>query len=57
MNLPSGLASSESHDAEQNLGRMNFSTPDGKLVQFHLKLGLFASVVALGLADYNEILN
>lgn len=50
MSLPSVLASSESHDAEQNLvGRMKFSTPDGKLVQFHLKLGLFASVVALGL--------
>lgn len=58
MDLPSVLASSESHDAEQNLvGRMKFSTPDGKLVQFHLKLGFFASVVALGLVDHNEISN
>lgn len=51
------LAFTESHDAEQNLvGRMKFSTPDGKLVQFYLKLGFFASV-AFGLVDYNEILN
>lgn len=34
-----------------------FSTPDGKLVQFHLNLGFFANVVALGLVDYNEISN
>lgn len=58
MNLPSVLASNESHDAEQNSAeRMKFSTPDGKLVQFHLKFGFFANVVALGLVDYNEISN
>lgn len=58
MSLPSVLASNESHDAEQNLvGRKKFSTPDGKSVQFHLKLGFFANVVALGLVDYNEISN
>lgn len=58
MGLPSVLASSESHDVEQNLvGRMKFSTPDGKLVQFHLNLGFFANVVALGLVDHNEISN
>lgn len=52
MSLPSVLASNESHDAEQDLaGRMKFSTPDSKLVQFHLKLGFFANVVALGLVD------
>lgn len=56
MSLPSVLASNESHDAEQDLaGRMKFSTPDSKLVQFHLKLGFFANVIALGLVDYNEI--
>jgi len=58
MTLPSVLASNESHDAEENSAeRMKFSTPDGNLVQFHLKLGFFASVVALGLVDYNEISN
>lgn len=58
MSLPSVLASNESHEAEQNSAeRMKFSTPDGKLVQFHLKLGFFANVVALGLVDYNEISN
>lgn len=58
MSLPSVLASNGSHNAEQNSAeRTKFSTPDGKLVQFHLKLGFFANVVALGLVDYNEISN
>ena len=58
MSLPSVLASNESHDVEQNSAeRMKFSTPDGKLVQFYLKIGFFANVVALGLVDYNEISN
>lgn len=58
MSLPSVLASKKSHDAEQNSAEKNeFSTPDGKLVQFHSNLGFFANVVALGLVDYNEISN
>lgn len=58
MSLPSVLALNESHGAEQNsVERMKFSTPDGKLVQFHLNLGFFANAVALGLADYNDISN
>lgn len=58
MSLPSVLALNEFHDAEQNsVERTKFSTPDGKLVQFHLNLGFFANVVALGLVDYNDISN